>query len=257
MTDRDAFGRPISGSSGPFTGPTAGHQQFGAGPAGGGPPRQRRTGRCIWWFVVIDVIILVTVGAFLLMNSGGSGADDDIVVIPPDPAAQQAGGNDSGDPLGDAPDDVEPPAQAVAPAGFNETSLLRPANLKRALVEAKAASPGRPLMLRAEPSRVDLQLAKSDGSLVILQVAAGAGPRIVSTVPGAARSRKTMSWSAIKPAAPKRLATSTKSTPESGPRSTNYVVFLAQTDQWVLYRKSGRGFTSGPSGSGGTPIPGT
>ena len=265
MTERDAFGRPIAGpgptvqplgNANPAPGPSSGPGRGGQRPRGDGSGLRR----FLWWFVVVDLIAIIAIAAVLF---AGGGSDDDLVVIPPEPnATQSADGGGSGSGVRADGDQREPaketPAKpAAAPAGFNATSLLTPANLERALDQAKAVGHGRPLMLRAEAARVDLQLARTDGTLVIMQVPAGGAPAVVTKVAGAARGRPTMSWSAIDADAPKRLATATKSTPSTGPRSTNYVVFLAQTRQWVLYRTSGKGFIGSAAGRGGTPIPGT
>lgn len=252
MTDRDAFGRPI-------VGPGQTSQPLGKrnpSPRPGPPPRRDGRGlrKFLWWFVLVDAIAIVVVAAVIF--AGGS--DDELVIVAPKPSAAEAAdpGPSSGAGPGAAAED-QPSRPAVAPAGFNDTSLLRPTNFKRALAEAQALGRGKPLMVRAEPLRIDLQLARPDGTLVIMQVPALGQASIVTKVAGAAKGRRAMSWSAISPGAPQRLAQSTRSTPTSGPRSTAYVVFLAQTRQWVLYRESGTGFIGDAAGRDGTQIPGT
>lgn len=264
MTHRDAFGRPIE-RSGPTIKPLG-----PPGPGLGGVPspepgRRPRSGssglrRFLWMFVVFDLVAIGVVAAILV-----AGRDDDTVVLPsPAPATPSSTNglgsnstkNQSDDPLSKADDGQ--PAKLVTPAGLNATSLLRPSNLERAINRAHATGQGaRPMMVRVQPDRVDLQLARPDGAMVLMQIPAGGPPTVVTTVAGAARGRPTMLWSAIEPLAPQRLARATRSTSAAGPSSAEYVVLLAQTHQWVLYRKNGVGYIADETGRGGMRIPGT
>jgi hypothetical protein len=126
------------------------------------------------------------------------------------------------------------PADATTPAAG---SMLEPAALRPAL--ALARREGKLFLLRVAADQVGATLVSPQRRLVLLTVPASGEPRRV--VAGPAPSTATLAWSAVDPTAPRRVARAAARDAKRSVGRVNYLVLMEQGDgpQWQLYFKDG------------------
>lgn len=130
----------------------------------------------------------------------------------------------------------------AAPTGVTGASMLRAANLDRALRAARRDPGGHLGLLRVAPARADLQLARKGGGLDLLQLTADGGRTLVQT-PGTAPS-KAISFSKIDTKAPARLVRAAAKRLHRAPAAIDYVVLLDVLGgpRWSAYFTGGAAF---------------
>jgi hypothetical protein len=131
---------------------------------------------------------------------------------------------------------------AAAPTGVTGGSMLRAANLDRALRAARRDPGGHLGLLRVAPERADLQLARKGGGLDILQLTADGGRSLVRT-PGTPPS-KAIIFSKIDTKAPARLVRAGAKRLHRTPTAIDYVVLLDVLGgpRWSAYFQGGAAF---------------
>lgn len=198
------------------------------------------------------ILLLVLLVVFGLPIAGGiyafSTASDTIDSVTKgfDAFSTTTGTASSGSPSGsDAPDPARP---AVPPRGVSRDSLLRAANLSRALRDVRrVADGGRPTFVRVEAGRVDVQVVRPSGTTSLIHRPWDEKASSLGNAPGPT-SAPTLRWSQIDPAAPRRLYDAVRNGSTRPSKALNYAVLLAATGRWSAFRQDGTGFVAGPSG---------
>lgn len=243
MNSQDPFGRPQPGN--PFQ-----HA-----------PRRRRflTGPLLVGFLVFDLFVAIIIGSLFMFGAFGPD-DDDVVVIPPTAAEVAKIEADEAEDLDDeggstsvvtresgtstivTPDEPEQKAAPAgpAPAGLNETSLLRAENLRPALASAKSVSQGGKITnLRLDATRLNVQVATAGGDLIIINVSAGEEAEVITKVEGGASTRDGVSYAQIKATAPQRLVRAAGAD-GTGSKAVNYLVIQPSLAPWALHTMGGQ-----------------
>jgi hypothetical protein len=143
-------------------------------------------------------------------------------------------------PSGDAP-----PATAEAPQrarrGLKRRTLVTRAGFSAALAQLRGLGARDAMTLVLRPDRLDAQLLRPDGTLVVAQVRPGSDVETLGTAPGTASSRG-IRLASIRPAAPAHLARTAAGRLGVRPGRIDYLVLadLGDGPAWVAYFRGGR-----------------
>ena len=105
--------------------------------------------------------------------------------------------------IGEVQGGLDDPGVIEEPAGLGPPSMIRGQNLAAALEQLRESGLGRPVTLRAYPSRVDARLVAGNGRLSLVRVTAQHELRTLGTREGA--SARGISYDRIDPTVPERL----------------------------------------------------
>jgi hypothetical protein len=105
--------------------------------------------------------------------------------------------------IGEVQGGLDDPVVIEEPAGLGPPSMIRGQNLAAALEQLRESGLGRPVTLRAYPSRVDARLVAGNGRLSLVRVTAQHELRTLGTREGA--SARGISYDRIDPTVPERL----------------------------------------------------
>jgi hypothetical protein len=183
---------------------------------------------------VVGVLVAVIAGA---LSTDTSSIGDKLVPKTSLPT-------DDGQPA-EEPSDPAEPKPASPPTGLASGSLLRPVLFARALAKASGASHGRLKLVRLAPERADLQFARANGGLDLVQVRwDGNAPTVVRTPSGGAGGPTPLVARRIDVRAPRRLAARAAARLHRKPSAVDYLVLLdvAGTSRWSVYFKGGAAF---------------
>jgi hypothetical protein len=180
------------------------------------PTRRRRRGRAGALVALVILAILIAVPAFIVVGVVRTATDavDSFQALVPDPEVP-------------AIDEALTPAKP--PAGLAGASLLRSANLDRALRRLRAAHLGRITNLAIRPERIDAQLAKG-GRLRNAEIRAD-GTLAKGTPSGGGFHAATVPFAAIDPRAPERLVRRAAARYHRRVKGIDYVVVMPWPDE--------------------------
>jgi hypothetical protein len=133
------------------------------------------------------------------------------------------------------------PSAAADPVGVSGASLLKATNLTKALAAARRDPGGRLTLLRVAPARANLQLAPRGGGLNLLELRADGGRSLVRT-PGT--PNKAIPYATIDERAPARLVRAAAKRLHRSPKAIDYVVLIDVLDgpRWSAYFTGGGSF---------------
>lgn len=146
----------------------------------------------------------------------------------------------------EVPATTKPGGTAPAPE-TRQGSLLGPAMLSGAIRAMRVREFGRPVSLRVAADRVDAQLITAKGLLRTVQIRAGGKPReLNATQVGPVPS---MPWSAVDPAAPRRLVKAATEREKRPAADVDYLVLLSlDKPTWGLFFKGGTHYQGDAAG---------
>jgi hypothetical protein len=135
------------------------------------------------------------------------------------------------------------PDGAPDPVGLQAGSLIRPAELRRALAELRDRGLGRVQTLRLAPERIDAAFLSRSGVLESAQLAHDGGFQEFASTPGLGHL-ETISWGRLNPAAPARLVRQAARRLNRSANQINYLVpsLIDGKVIWGAYFKGGQIF---------------
>jgi len=133
------------------------------------------------------------------------------------------------------------------PEDLERGSMLRPEAFAQGLREIRrVADGGRPVFVRVEAQRIDLQVVRRGKTQLIQRrwdgKAQPLGPASRST------GAPTMRWSRIDPEAPRRLFEGVRNGSTRPSKQLTYATMFAALGRWSAFRADGTSFTAAPSG---------
>jgi hypothetical protein len=193
-----------------------------------GPSKTTALGRAVRWFMVLLFVAPFAIGGLVAYNAFHT-AKATIPII-----------KSIRDLAPTNPSNNAKPA-AAAPTGVAGTSMLRAANLDRALRAARKDPGGKLALVRVAPERADLQLKpRTGGGLDLLQLRADGGRSLVQTPAGTGTARL-MSFAQIDTQAPARLVRRAAKRLHRSSKAIDYVV-LVDGVGWSAYFQGGAAF---------------
>jgi hypothetical protein len=243
VSERDAFGNPIpdrAAAARPMTsGDPLGATSTAAVAAiptlpNYGPSKTTGLERAVRLFLVLLVVAPLAIGGWVAWNAFHTARTATSIATP---LRGLAPSTPSTPPRGTTNN-----AATAAPTGVSGASMLRAANLDRALRAARRDPGGHLGLLRLAPARADLQLARKGGGLDLLQLRADGGRSLIRT-PGTAPA-KTIVFSAIDAQAPARLVRAAAKRLHRTPAAVDYVVLMNVIGgpAWSAYFTGGAAF---------------
>jgi len=134
-----------------------------------------------------------------------------------------------------------------APEDLERGSLLRPEAFARGLREIRrVADGGRPIFVRVEAQRIDLQVLRRGRAQLIQRRWDGRAQTLGTASPSS--GTPTMRWSRIDPEAPRRLFEGVRNGSTRPSKQLTYAAMFAAGGRWSAFRADGASFTAPPSG---------
>jgi len=135
----------------------------------------------------------------------------------------------------------------AAPEDLERGSLLRPEAFAQGLREIRrVADGGRPIFVRVEAQRIDLQVLRRGKAQLIQRRWDGKAEALGPASPSS--GSRTMRWSRIDPEAPRRLFEGVRNGSTRPSKQLTYAAMFAAAGRWSAFRADGASFTAPPSG---------